>query len=351
MTTNRSRLRPVLCLTGLSLVIAACGGGNGDEEAAADGDVGTINFYSPESPDMTEAMAQAFQEQVGGTVNVISGGTNVIVNRLLAEQDNPQGDLWYGGGGWMPFEAVIDDGILEPYTPGPAEDWEMFDGELQLHHEDWYWTGVDGFVLGLSYNTDLVDEADLPATWEELADERWEGEIQLPNPAASGTATLFVLSQMLNLGEDQAWEYFDAVVSNANAIPDSGSAPTQAVAQGEAQLGVAFEFMAYQQQARGESVDFHIPETTPVLVNPVALIADGPNPEGAKQFIDWMLGPEGQQVRADYQMLLLDEAEGVEQQIPLTIEDIVPHAMELDVDWVQENFDQVRNDWQNRYAG
>ncbi len=347
MTRTKSGSKGGLVLLAtVSLLVAACSGGDD-----ASKDIGTINFYSPEGPDLTEALAAAFMEEVGGTVNVISGGTNVIVNRLIAEQDRPQGDVWYGGGGWMPFEAAFDLGLLEAYTPGPAKDWDLFQGGLQFHHKDWYWTGVDAFVLGLTYDTNKVQVADLPATWAGLAEARWADRLQLPNPAASGTATLFVLSQMLALGEDNARDYFDRVVENANAIPDSGSAPSRAVASGDAEIAVAFEFMAYSLKSRGESVDFHIPSSTPVLANPMALVKNGPNPKGAKLFMDWMLGPTSQKIRASQSYVPLDPTDEVKQLAPLTIEELVPYAMVLDVEWVKENYASARTEWQARYGG
>ncbi|MFD2902262.1 ABC transporter substrate-binding protein, partial [Klebsiella pneumoniae] len=91
-------------------------------------------------------------------------------------------------------------------------------------------------------------------------DPRWKGKFQMPNPAASGTATLTVMSQMMEMGEEKGWQYFDKLVDQANAFPDSGLAPSQAVAKGEAEIGVAFDFMAYEMNTRGEKVDFVVPE-------------------------------------------------------------------------------------------
>src|SRR5690625_1628951 len=113
-----------LALAGLAACGSSGNGGGGDD------DIGTINFSSPETADMTEEIARAFEDQVGGEVNVTYGGTGDIVNRIQAEKNNPQGDVWYGGGGWIPFEYAKAEGFLEPYTPETAEDWEMFEGPL-----------------------------------------------------------------------------------------------------------------------------------------------------------------------------------------------------------------------------
>lgn len=87
---------------------------------------------------------------------------------------------------------------------------------------------------------------------------------------------------MMQNGEEEGWEYFQKLTDQANSIPDSGSGPTKGAALGEAHVAVGFDFMAYEHQNNGETVDFIVPENTPILVNPATLVKDGPNPEGGK---------------------------------------------------------------------
>jgi iron(III) transport system substrate-binding protein len=343
MKKSSSLLLVVMLLS--SVFLAACGGG--DDASGDGGDIGNINLYSPETPDMTRELADKFEELHGGTVNVQYAGTNVLVNRMIAEIDNPQGDLWYGGGGILPFETAVDKGIIAPYTPEMAEDWEVVESGIKVKHQDEMYTGVEIFVLGFIYNTELVSEEEAPKTWDDLLDPKWEGKIQFSNPAASGTATLMVLSQMMERGEEEGWEYFEKLMDQANAVPDSGSGPTKAVAMGEAHIGVAFDFMAYEQKAKGETVDFILPEKTPVLVNPVSLVKDGPNPEGGKAFIDFLLSKEGQQILADWYHIPINPE--VESKTPLTLEKAQESAIDLDIDWVIENYDRIRDEWQEKF--
>lgn len=340
------RLRWLAASGAVVLTSTACGGGFGGGGGNGDGDLGTISFYSPETPEMTEEMAQAFEEEHDADVQVTYSGTNELVNQMIAEETNPQGDVWYGGGGWMPFENALDDGLIEPYTPSTVEDMEAQEGDIQLREDDWGWIGAELFVLGLAYDPAEVEEDELPETWADLADDRWEDELQFPNPAASGTATLLVLSQLMEMGDDEGWDYLEELVDLANAIPDSGGAPTEAVTTGEASIAVGYDFMAYQHEDRGESVDFHIPEETPVLVNPVTMVTDGPNEEGAEAFIDWMMSTEGQQIRADWFHIPLDPE--VEASTPITLDEVEDHAQELDVDYVLDNYDDARDEWDER---
>jgi len=292
-------------------------------------------------------LKQKYEELYDEKVDVHYAGTNVLVNQMLAEKDNPKADVWYGGGGILPFEAAVEKGILSSYIPDFAADWNIVEDGIKMKHEDGKYVGVEIFVLGFAYNTDLVTEEEAPKTWEDLLDPKWEGKIQFPNPAASGTSTLMVMDQMMQQGEEQAWEYFEKLVNQANSIPDSGSAPTTAVSMGEAHIGIGFDFMAYEQKAKGESVDFIVPDKTPVLVNPATLIEGGPNSEGGKKFIDFLLSKEAQEIMADWYHIPINPE--VESKTPLTLDIVKEHANDLDVDWVNENYDKVRNKWKENF--
>ncbi|KOP78219.1 ABC transporter substrate-binding protein [Cytobacillus solani] len=331
-------------LLAVSMLTACAGEKSG---GSSEGDGKRITLYSPETPDFTKELAKKYEEVIGGNVDVHYAGTNVLVNQMLAEKENPKADVWYGGGGILPFEAAVERGILASYIPDFAADWDITENGIKLKHEDGKYVGVEIFVLGFSYNPELVSEEEAPKTWEDLLDPKWKGKIQFPNPAASGTATLMVMDQMMRQGEDKAWEYFEKLVDQANSTPDSGSAPTKAVAMGEAHIGIGFDFMAYEQKAKGETVDFIVPDKTPVLVNPATLIEGAPNAEGGKKFIDFLLSKEAQQIMADWYHIPINPE--VESKTPLSIDKVKEVAVDLDIDWVNENYDRVRNEWKDKF--
>lgn len=345
--SKRTWLKSSMFLAVSVLLLGGCAGDNSTAKPGKEGDSGRIAFYSPETPDMTKELAAKFEELHGGSVDVQYAGTNILVNKMMAEKDNPQADIWYGGGGILPFEANADKGIIGAYTPGIAKDWEVVENGIKVKHQDGKYVGVEVFVLGFSYNTELVKTEDAPKTWDDLLDPKWKGKIQFPNPAASGTATLMVLNEMMQRGEKEGWKFFEKLMEQANSTPDSGSAPTKAVAMGEAHIGIGFDFMAYEAKAKGETVDFIVPDKTPILVNPVSLVEGGPNPEGGKKFIDFLLSKEGQQILADWYHIPINPE--VESKTPLSLEKIKSNAVDLDIDWVNENYDRVRNEWKEKF--
>lgn len=105
-------------LVGIPLLVSVISlvGCAGDTGAGAGGAEGKITLYSPETPDMSKEIGQAYEKaNPGSKVDVQYGGTNVIVNRLIAEKDRPMGDLWYGGGDFYLLKQPKEKG-LSPLT-------------------------------------------------------------------------------------------------------------------------------------------------------------------------------------------------------------------------------------------
>lgn len=115
---------------------------------------------------------------------------------------------------------------------------------------------------------------------------------------------------------------------------------------GEAHVAIGFDFMAYELQANGETVDFIVPDKTPILVNPASLVEGGPNPEGGKKFMEFMLGKEAQQILANWYHIPINPE--VESKTPLNVDALKENAVDLDIDWVNENYDRIRNEWNNK---
>lgn len=313
---------------------------------------GRVHFYSPETPAMTRQMGEAFTRATGTPVDVTYGGTAVIFNRILAEKDNPNGDLWYGAGGMIPFEVGRARGLITPYTPPEWRRQVVHQHGLKMRDENWHWIAAEVFVIGIAYNTELVPKDQLPKTWEDLLHPRWRGEIQIPNPATSGTATLFVMSRLSEHGLDRGWKYLGDLVKQTNAIPDSGAGPTRAVAKGEAKLALCFDFMPYQLAVRGEKTGFILPPQTPIIANPVALLNNGPNPDLGKRFIDWLLSADGgQAIIGEWSQLPIHPMVPRDRiKRPTLLPDVLPAAQKLKIDWLVENWDNIRGEWRKRFG-
>ena len=81
---------------------------------------------------------------------------------------------------------------------------------------------------------------EMPESWYDLLKPEFKGEIQMPTPQSSGTAYNLLASLVLAWGEDEAFAYMKELNKNIQSYTQSGTAPSQAVAIGQA--GVAIQF-------------------------------------------------------------------------------------------------------------
>lgn len=240
------------------------------------------------------ALAELFEEQTGFEPTVLRGSTGEIIARVIAERDNPQADIVLGGPSTLHI-TLKDEGATEPH--------ELPEGSTQpagTFDPDGYWTGWHTTALGLGINTQrferLYGERELPATWEDLLDQDFAGEIVVTDPVASSTAYLFVQVQLQRLGLEAGWDYLAQLVPQVGQFPSSGSAPAQLVSAGEYTMGVSYIHALARNVAEGLPLAIVVPPGTGGEIGAVSVVAGGPNRDAAHQFVDFILSAEAQQL-------------------------------------------------------
>ena len=102
-------------------------------------------------------------------MEVIAAGTGELCQRIVAEAANPQGDVLWGGG--ADTLAAYND-YFQPYVCANDE----FIGDA-YKDADGYWIGESPLPMVFIYNKTMLDEADVPTTWEGLCNENLKGKI------------------------------------------------------------------------------------------------------------------------------------------------------------------------------
>ena len=89
-------------------------------------------------------------------------------------------------------------------------------------------------------NPEVMEEKglDVPTSYEDLLDPQYKDLISMPNPASSGTGYMFLISLVNEWGEDEAFEYFDALSENVLSFTTSGSGPVNALITKEVAIGL-----------------------------------------------------------------------------------------------------------------
>lgn len=213
-------------------------------------------------------------------VDVVSAGTGEIMTRIKTERIRPQGDVLLTGG-TETVNSIID--LLQPYKC--ANDSAFKEG---FKHPEYYYYGFAMPLQVFIVNTDLLSEEEIPQTWKDLADPKWNGKLVIANPAVSASAYA-QLSMMLQL---YGWDFVEKVVNNAT-VATSSKVPYFNVATGEHLVGITGESNVYNMIGQGYPVKPIYPKDgTGLRYDTVSIIKNGPNPENAKKFIDFVTTKE-----------------------------------------------------------
>ncbi len=244
-------------------------------------------LYASHPTDMVDFFVKAFEEENPGVkVELITGGTGDLLGRIKAEAARPQGDILWGGsastGGSAPdLFAQYDSAALS----------ELNEAFLD---PDGFNAPSGGFTMVIVYNKNLVSEAEAPKTWADLADPKWKGKIQFANPESSSSAYTALVNWKL-IGD---WELIERMAVNFIVV-DSSSGPFNAVGNGEAPIGVAYEEGAYRWLESGNVEIVYPSDGVLLLPEGLFIIKDGPNSVNAKKFADFVLSKGQQQALAD----------------------------------------------------
>jgi iron(III) transport system substrate-binding protein len=254
---------------------------------------GKLNVLaSPQQP-WIEAQVKAFANKFKIETNFVrkSGGESLA--QLRAEKGNPTFDVWWGS----PIDSFISakkDGLLENYVSPTA-------AELPAKYKDpeGAWNGIYLGSIGWAINTKRLEEKKLPEpkTWDDLVKPEYKGEIVMAHPATSGTAYTTVVTIMLTKGEDKGWEYLKAFHKNVLQYTKSGSGPMRMLDGAEATIGVVFSHDIFVSVEKGLPIKLTFPtDGTGYEIGGMALIKGAKNVPEAKQWIDWALSVEGQEI-------------------------------------------------------
>ena len=257
-------------------------------EKAPEDYTGNLVVYSPHDADPLNAGVEMFRQAYPNiNVEVIAAGTGELCQRVVAESANPQGDVLWGGGAdtlaaytdyFAPYVCANDDVIDEAYKD--AND---------------LWIGESPLPMVFIYNKTLIDEADVPTTWEGLCDESLKGKIAYASPAKSGSAYTQLCTMLFSQPTlDEGWALVEKFIANLDGkIQDSSGNCHKLVASGEYTLGVTIEKSAVLYNDNPD-IGYVYPEKNSAVPDGVALIKNCPNEENAKLFIDFVTGLECQ---------------------------------------------------------
>ncbi len=260
---------------------------------------GQVNVICSVQADWCNVIQTVFAKSTGIKVNMSLKGSGEALAQLIAERANPKTDVWFGGTGDPHLQAAESDLTLEYKSDnlGQLHAW----AQQQAKQSGYKTVGIYSGPLGFGYNTELLAKKKLavPKSWADLLKPEYKGEIQVANPASSGTAYTMIATLVQLMGEDKAYDYLKALHKNVGAYTRSGTGPIKAVARGETAVSISFVHDGPGEKQQGFPVATITPsEGTGAEIGSMSIIKGARNLEQAKKFYEWALTANAQQFGA-----------------------------------------------------
>jgi len=248
-----------------------------------------LTVYTPHKKEIYAPIIKEFEERTGIWVNVETGGTSQLLERIKSEAGVPGCDVMFGGG-VESLEAYKE--YFQSYKSPQTEQ-----VPANFYAKDYCWSGFSALPIVFIYNKKLVSDLNLPDSWKSLTDPCWKGRIAYVSPEISGSCYTALVTMMSASEDAEGWQMVEEFIQNLDGqLLESSEEICQSVAKGIYIVGITLEESAKKQVNLGEDVAFLYPEEgTSFVPDGSAIIKNCPHEEYARLFIDFTLSKAAQE--------------------------------------------------------
>jgi len=302
-----------------------------------------VVVYSTVDQVFSEPILRDFEEETGIKVRAVFDTEETkstgVINRLIAEKDNAQCDLFWSGD---PLRNVVlqSKGIT---SPNQSEQTDLIPGHFR--EKENHWTGFSARARVLIYNKNRISPDSLPRSILELTHPRYKGQFTIANPLF-GTTTFHIAALFTVLGNTTAEQWMEELKKNHVVIATSNGDVKKRVMNGELAFGLTDTDDAFEAKKESSDVDYIFLDQQPggmgtlIMPNALSMMKDSPNTENGKKLMDYLLSRETETKLAIScaQMPLIKGTE---------VPEVVPsldHIIPMKIDYIQtsENLEQIQ---------
>jgi len=266
-------------------------------EAAPEGGPDSLVVYSGRGEDLVAPLFEQFTADTGIDVEVKYADSAELALLIAEEGDRSPADVFFaqspGSVGFLAEQGAlseIDDAVLDRV-------------DEQYRSDAGVWVGITGRQRVLVYNSDEVEESDLPDSVKDLTDEQYKGKVAVAPD--NGSFQDFITAFRATEGDDAARQWLEGMAANESPNYPKNSAIVEAVGRGEVPMGLVNHY--YNEQALAE--DPSLPSRNHrfadgdlgslVLLTTVSTLTSTDSPDEATAFVEYLLSDKGQRYFAD----------------------------------------------------
>ncbi|MBM4438280.1 MAG: iron ABC transporter substrate-binding protein, partial [Actinobacteria bacterium] len=251
-----------------------------------------VTVYSGRSESLVKPLLAQFEQATGIVAKVRYAGSAELAATILEEGSNSPADVFFSqdAGALGAVQAAGHFGEL------PAALLDRV--EPVFRSRTGRWVGVSGRARVLTYNTDQVKAAELPASVAGLATPAWKGRLGWAPTNASFQA--FVTGMRLVQGDDQTLAWLRAMLANAPRNYSDNTPLVNAVIAGEIHAGLTNHYYlmrSLKERGAVPATNYFFPAGDPgALINVAGagLLRTARNQGAGVRFVAYILSGEAQ---------------------------------------------------------
>lgn len=246
---------------------------------------GKVVIYGTIVPQVMTLIQKGFEAQYGLKAEYWRGDATKVIDRVLTEwrAGKPNFDVVIGARG--PLALAKPDGVFAKYSPPSAAKFPA-----KFKDKDGQFTAMRVTPVGVLYNTELVKSADVPRTFDDLLDPKWQDKISMPDPSRHASTAQF-LWNMEQLKGDKWMDFVRVLAKQKPHLVESYSSVPNAIVRGESAVGITY--VQYAGQFKGP-ISFAPLDKVFADPSDAALSAKAPNANAGRLFIEYLCSAEGQ---------------------------------------------------------
>ncbi len=301
-----------------------------------------VVVYTTVDQVFSEPVLKEFEKETGIVVKAVYDTEETkstgVLNRIIAEKDNPQCDIFWSGD---PVRSAVlsKKGITAAYeSPVAADINKIF--KDPGHH----WTGFSARARVLIFNNLKIDPLDAPQSVFDLTKEKFRGKVAIANPLF-GTTTFHMAALFSALGDEKAKEFLKDLKNNDVVIATSNGDVKRQVSEGKVICGLTDTDDAFEAMKEGETVGVVFLDQqglgTLIMPNTVSMLKNSPNQENAKKLMDYLLNRKTEAALAEScAQMPLHKGVKVPKGVP-SLDEIVP--MKIDYNKTADKLEEIQN--------
>lgn len=252
----------------------------------------TVVVYVSEDQVFSEPILRDFEHETGIRVKPVfdteEAKSTGVMNRLLAEKNNPQADVYWAN---EPIRAEVlkQENVAAAYQSPSAEGIPA-----QFKEPQGYWTGFSARARVLIVSQSVTNK---PQSITAYGDPTFKDKAVIANPLF-GTTTTEIAALFILWGDEKAKTFLTDMKSNGVKIATSNGESADFVASDASAFGLVDTDDAANRIKQGKPVEMIYPDQGDnevgcfIVPNAVVLIKGAPHPEAAKKLTDYLLSAE-----------------------------------------------------------